>query len=84
VGHNYSSQSVITSTPYKHARHLFGATGNAGARILKEILARGHRVTAIVRNPAKLSPQPGLTVRKGDLNGCRAARLSGCFLIGVF
>ena len=46
---------------------LFGATGNAGARILKELLARGHHVTAIVRDPAKLPSQPGLTVRKGDL-----------------
>ena len=47
---------------------LFGATGNAGARILKELLERGHQVTAIVRDPAKLQPQPGLTVRKGDLS----------------
>jgi putative NADH-flavin reductase len=47
---------------------LFGATGKAGLRILKELLARGHQVTAIVRDPAKLPPQPGLTVRKGDLS----------------
>ncbi len=47
---------------------LFGATGNAGARILTELLARGHQVTAIVRDPAKLPPQPGLTIRKGDLS----------------
>ena len=47
---------------------FFGATGNAGTRILKELLARGHQVTAIVRDPAKLPPQPGLTVRKGDLS----------------
>ena len=47
---------------------LYGATGNAGARILKELLARGHQVTAIVRDPVKLPPQPGLTVRKGDLS----------------
>lgn len=47
---------------------LFGATGNAGARILKELLGRGHQVTAIVRDPAKLPPQPGLTIRKGDLS----------------
>jgi putative NADH-flavin reductase len=46
---------------------LFGATGNAGARILKELLARGHQVTAIVRDPAKLPPTNGLTIRKGDL-----------------
>ena len=47
---------------------LFGATGNAGARILKELLSRGHHVTAIVRDPAKLPAQPGLTVRRGDLS----------------
>ena len=47
---------------------LFGATGHAGARILRELLARGHQVTAIVREPAKLLSQPGLTVRKGDLS----------------
>jgi len=47
---------------------LFGATGKAGACILKELLARGHQVTAIVRDPAKLPPQPGLAVRKGDLS----------------
>jgi len=47
---------------------LFGATGNAGSRILKELLARGHNVTAIVRDPAKLPPQAGLAVRPGDLS----------------
>jgi putative NADH-flavin reductase len=47
---------------------LYGATGNAGARILKELLARGHQVTAIVRDPAKVLPQAGLIVRKGDLS----------------
>jgi putative NADH-flavin reductase len=33
---------------------LIGATGNAGSRILKELESRGHDVTAVVRNPAKL------------------------------
>jgi putative NADH-flavin reductase len=47
---------------------LFGATGNAGGRILKELLARGHRVTAVVRDPAKLPQQAGLMIRKGDLS----------------
>jgi putative NADH-flavin reductase len=47
---------------------LFGATGNAGTRILSELLLRGHKVTAIVRDPAKLKPQAGLTVRTGDLS----------------
>lgn len=34
---------------------LFGATGFSGAEVLKEALAQGHEVTAIVRNPAKVS-----------------------------
>jgi putative NADH-flavin reductase len=41
---------------------LYGATGNAGARILKELLARGHQVRAIVRDPAKALTQAGLIV----------------------
>jgi putative NADH-flavin reductase len=36
---------------------LFGATGTIGQRILKEALDRGHEVTAIVRDPAKLTVQ---------------------------
>jgi putative NADH-flavin reductase len=47
---------------------LFGATGNAGSRILKELLDRGHQVTAIVRDPAKFPIHAGVTVRKGDLS----------------
>jgi putative NADH-flavin reductase len=48
---------------------LYGATGKSGGEILKELLRRGHTVTAVVRDPAKLASQPGLTVVKGDLNG---------------
>lgn len=33
---------------------LYGASGNAGSRILKELRSRGHNVTAAGRNPAKL------------------------------
>ncbi len=47
---------------------LFGATGQAGTRILQELLSRGHQVTAIVRDPAKLPARPGLTVCRGDLS----------------
>ncbi|HLH01594.1 MAG TPA: NAD(P)-dependent oxidoreductase [Bryobacteraceae bacterium] len=32
---------------------LVGATGRAGSRILQELLARGHQVTAVVRDSAK-------------------------------
>ena len=48
---------------------LYGATGKAGSRILKELVDRGHRVTAIVRSPQKL-PQssPAVVVRQDDLS----------------
>jgi uncharacterized protein len=45
---------------------LAGATGNIGGRILDEALNRGHRVTAVTRDPAKLAARDGLEVRKGD------------------
>ncbi|MFC5704298.1 NAD(P)-dependent oxidoreductase [Cohnella faecalis] len=34
---------------------IIGATGKAGSLIAKEALSRGHEVTAIVRNPAKVT-----------------------------
>jgi len=47
---------------------LFGATGNIGNVILDEALARGHEVTAVVRDPAKLATKnPKLEVVKGDV-----------------
>jgi putative NADH-flavin reductase len=48
---------------------LYGATGKSGSRILKELVSRGHRVTAIARDPAKL-PQPGagVLVKQDDLS----------------
>ncbi|MGY5048914.1 NAD(P)-dependent oxidoreductase [Streptomyces sp. 900105755] len=47
---------------------LFGATGTIGSRVLDEALRRGHVVTAVVRDPAKLTRNdPGLTVVTGDV-----------------
>lgn len=46
---------------------LYGATGMIGSRILKELLSRGHTVTAVVRDPSQLQPQKNLTVEKGAL-----------------
>jgi uncharacterized protein len=51
---------------------LYGATGNAGSRILAELVSRGHQVTAVVRNPAKLQPAAGLYTRQGDLSDTHA------------
>ena len=33
---------------------LYGATGNSGSSILRELVRRGHRVTAVARDPSKL------------------------------
>ncbi len=45
---------------------LIGATGFVGTALLGELLRRGHRVTALARTPAKLTPQTGLTVVAAD------------------
>ena len=42
---------------------LYGATGNSGSRILTELLSRGHSVTAVARNIAKL---PSTVAAKQD------------------
>jgi putative NADH-flavin reductase len=47
---------------------LIGATGFVGARLLAELVARGHRVTAIVRNPGKVPALDGVTARAGDVH----------------
>ncbi|MER7400733.1 NAD(P)H-binding protein [Streptomyces sp. NPDC000151] len=47
---------------------LFGANGAIGSRVLDEALERGHEVTAVVRDPAKLTrTHPKLTVTAGDV-----------------
>lgn len=46
---------------------LIGASGNAGSRILKELSDRGHQVTAIARNPEKITALPGVVAKKGDV-----------------
>lgn len=46
---------------------LIGASGNAGARILKELSDRGHSVTGIARHPEKIAALPGVTAVAGDV-----------------
>ncbi|GAA3176290.1 MULTISPECIES: NAD(P)-dependent oxidoreductase [Streptomyces] len=47
---------------------IFGANGTIGSRIVQEALRRGHQVTAVVRDPAKLTlSDPNLTVTTGDV-----------------
>jgi hypothetical protein len=46
---------------------LIGATGFVGSAILQEALQRGHEVTAIVRNPDKLTSHVNLHPKQGDV-----------------
>jgi putative NADH-flavin reductase len=45
---------------------LFGATGMIGSRVLAEARARGHEVTAVVRDPAR-APEAATAVAVGDV-----------------
>lgn len=53
---------------------LYGASGNAGSRILNELQSRGHEVTAAVRNPEKL-PAGTKSVRDDLSNVDRIAEI---------
>jgi len=47
---------------------LIGATGFVGTVVLRELLNRGHYVTAIVRDPSKLTvTHDNLSIKKGDV-----------------
>jgi putative NADH-flavin reductase len=46
---------------------LFGASGMIGSRVLQELLSRGHHVTAVARNPEKVT-NAGVKTVKGDVN----------------
>ena len=46
---------------------IIGATGRAGGRLLEEALRRGHAVTAIARNTAKLEGRPGVAAVNLDV-----------------
>jgi uncharacterized protein len=47
---------------------LIGATGNAGSRILAELLARGHTVIAIARHIEKIEQHPRVDAASADAN----------------
>jgi putative NADH-flavin reductase len=52
---------------------VFGATGRAGSAVVERALARGHAVTAFVRDPARLD-RVGVPVRVGDALDAGAVR----------
>lgn len=47
---------------------LIGGTGFVGSALLDELLARGHAVTALARQPAKYPARPGLRVVAADVS----------------
>jgi hypothetical protein len=47
---------------------VYGATGNAGSEIVKELLRRGHKVTAVARKVDSLKIEQGLTAKTDDLS----------------
>jgi putative NADH-flavin reductase len=47
---------------------VYGATGNSGREIVKELLSRGHEVVAVARNVASVPAQPKLTAKTDDLS----------------
>ncbi len=59
---------------------IYGATGEVGSHVVTEALNRGHRVTAVSRNPDRVELQhDNLSVVKGDLldNGSVATIVAG-------
>lgn len=47
---------------------LYGATGRAGSRILRELLNRGHRVRAVTRETGALEAKEDLEISVDDLS----------------
>jgi putative NADH-flavin reductase len=47
---------------------LFGATGKSGSRLMKELVSRGHKVTAVARDVSKLPASSDVAVKQDDLS----------------
>ena len=68
-GHRASASGAPKRASREIRRVLvIGATGGTGQQLVKQALERGYEVTALVRNPTKLSfTHPQLTVVRGDV-----------------
>ena len=57
----------MTQTPQAQKILVTGATGTVGRQVVTELLARGHAVRALTRDPAKADFPAGVEVVRGDL-----------------
>jgi uncharacterized protein len=59
---------------------LIGASGNAGSRILRELINRSHEVLAVARHARRIPALNGITIRTLDANDGIAltAAIQGC------
>src|ERR1700689_869319 len=69
---SYSMSSIsygLQETRYLMELTIFGASGATGTYLTQQALAAGHQVTAVVRDPARLSvpESPRLRVITADL-----------------
>ncbi len=54
---------------------ILGASGRTGRLVIDQGLERGHAMTALVRDPARIAARPGVTVISGDpMNPADVAR----------
>jgi len=69
----FACLALMLTTGAGHKEHtldivVYGASGEVGSHVVQEALDRGHRVTAVSRNPAQFETQhDNLSVVKGDL-----------------
>jgi len=56
---------------------VVGATGKAGRAVVKEAIAKGYEVVAVVRKPGSVQPATGLEVQQADVMD--TASLAGVF-----
>src|ERR1700734_4143441 len=47
---------------------VYGATGNSGKEIVKELLRRGHKVTAVARKVDSIKSEQGVAAKADDLS----------------
>jgi putative NADH-flavin reductase len=57
---------------------IFGATGSLGSHVARQAISAGHRVTVLVRNSSKLSPETRaqVSVHQGDISALAIADIA--------